>query len=216
MGLLQIHQAKALRGLHEDGHGPQVLQDLRAATDLMLRAVKVTARSVGREMSTLVVQKRHLWLCLADTINSPMSQPGLFGDTVENSAVQKQFEVISHILSLHLSLLVAEGDSLRLPLLLRHSSSLHPSGAVEPVISGVPSPSRPPPRGAAKPRARDPRTGKPEIIGTAHQEMGTAPILPPEGGRVVNPLFPFSFCSLKHQTLPNREQSKMVQTMVSR
>ncbi len=29
------------------------------------------------------------------------------------------------------------------------------------------------------------------MIGTALQEMVTAPLLPPEGGRVVNPLFPF-------------------------
>ncbi len=89
----------------------------------------------------------------------------------------------------HLSLLVAEGDPLRLPPLPHRSNSLHPSGAVEPVVGGVPSPSRPPPRGAAKPRARGPRTGDPEMIGTALQEMVTAPLLPPEEGRVVNPLF---------------------------
>ncbi len=89
----------------------------------------------------------------------------------------------------HLSLLVAEGDPLRLPPLPRRSNSFHPSGAVEPVVSGVPSPSRPPPRGAAKPRARGPRTGDPEMIGTALQEMVTAPLLPSEEGRVVNPLF---------------------------
>ncbi len=87
----------------------------------------------------------------------------------------------------HLSLLIAEGDPLRLP--PRRSNSLHPSGAVEPVVSGVPSPSRPPPRGAAMPRARGLRTGDPEMIGTALQEMVTAPLLPPEEGRVVNPLF---------------------------
>ncbi len=79
--------------------------------DLTLRATKVTARAVGRAMSTLVVQERHLWLCLADMrdtdkvwfLNSPVSQTGLFGDAVENfaqqfSAVQKQSETISHIL----------------------------------------------------------------------------------------------------------------------
>ncbi len=81
----------------------------------------------------------------------------------------------------HLSLLVAEGDPLRLPPLPHRSNSLHPSGAVKPVISGVP---RPPPRGAAKPRASGPRTGDPEMIGTALQEMVTAPLLPPEEGRV--------------------------------
>ncbi len=111
MALLQVHQAKALRGLHEGGHDPQVLQELRATTDLTLRATKVTVRSVGRAMSTLVVQERHLWLCLADMrntdkvrfLNSPVSQTGLFSDAVENfaqqfSAVQKQSEAISHIL----------------------------------------------------------------------------------------------------------------------
>ncbi|CAM4640296.1 unnamed protein product [Leuciscus chuanchicus] len=106
-----VHQAKALKDLHEGGHDPQVLQELRIATDLALRATKVTARSVGRAMSTLVVQERHLWLCLADMretdklrfLNSPVSQTGLFGDAVENfaqqfSAVQKQTEAIRHIL----------------------------------------------------------------------------------------------------------------------
>ncbi len=113
MALLQVHQAKALRDLHEGGHDPQVHHELRAATDLALRATKVTAQAVGRAMSTLVVQERHLWLCLADMrdtdkvrfLNSPVSQTaGLFGDAVENfaqqfSAVQKQSEAISHILT---------------------------------------------------------------------------------------------------------------------
>ncbi len=42
MALLQVHQAKALRDLHEGGHDPQVLQELRAATDLALWATKVS------------------------------------------------------------------------------------------------------------------------------------------------------------------------------
>ncbi len=102
MALLQVHQAKALRDLHEGGHDPQVHHELRVAMDLALRATT---------LSTLVVQERHLWLCLADMrdtdkvrfLNSPVSQTGLFGDVVENfaqqfSAVQKQSEAISHIL----------------------------------------------------------------------------------------------------------------------
>ncbi len=100
MALLQVHQAKALRDLHEGGHDPGVLSELRTATDLALRA-----------MSTMVVQERHLWLCLADIkeadkarfLNAPVSQTGLFGDEVENSAqqfsaAQKQTEAIRHIL----------------------------------------------------------------------------------------------------------------------
>ncbi len=62
-------------------------------------------------MSTLVVQERHLWLCLADMkeqekvqfLNAPVSQTGLFGDAVESfaqqfSAAQKQTEAIKHIM----------------------------------------------------------------------------------------------------------------------
>ncbi len=96
MALLQVHQAKALRDLHEGGHDPGVLSELRTATDLVLRATKVTARCLGRAMSTMVVQERHLWLCLADMkevdkarfLNAPVSQTGLFGDAVENFAQQ--------------------------------------------------------------------------------------------------------------------------------
>ncbi len=92
MALLQVHQAKALRDLHEGGHDLAVLHELRVATDLALRATKVTAQSLGRAMSTLVIQERHLWLCLADMkeqekvqfLNAPVSQTGLFGDAVES------------------------------------------------------------------------------------------------------------------------------------
>ncbi len=111
MALLQVHQAKALRDLHEGGHDLAVLHELRAATDLALWATKVTAQSLGRAMSTLVVQERHLWLCLTDMkeqekvqfLNAPVSQTGLFGDAVEScpqqfSAAQKQTEAIKHIM----------------------------------------------------------------------------------------------------------------------
>ncbi len=89
-------------------HGPR---ELRTAMDLALRAAKVTTRSLGRAMSTMVVQERHMWLCLADMreadkarfLNAPVSQTGLFGDAVENlaqqfSAAQKQTEAIRRIL----------------------------------------------------------------------------------------------------------------------
>ncbi len=111
MALLQVHQAKALKQLHEGDADPGVLQELRTATDLALRATKVTARALGQTMSTLVVQERHLWLTLADMreadkhrfLDSPISQAGLFGEAVEDfaqqfSAAQKQTEAFSHIL----------------------------------------------------------------------------------------------------------------------
>ncbi len=111
MALLQVHQAKALKQLHEGGADPGVLQELRTATDLALRATKVTARALGQTMSMLVVQERHLWLTLADMresdkhrfLDSPISQAGLFGEAVEDfaqqfSAAKKQTEAFCHIL----------------------------------------------------------------------------------------------------------------------
>ncbi len=111
MALLQVHQAKALKQLHEGDADPGVLQELRTATDLALRGTKVTARALGQTMSTLVVQERHLWLTLADMresdkhrfLDSPISQAGLFGEAVEDfaqqfSASQKQTEAFRHIL----------------------------------------------------------------------------------------------------------------------
>ncbi len=111
MAILQVHQAKALKEMHEDSSDPGLMQELRTATDLALRATKVTARSLGKAMSTMVVQERHLWLDLAEMkdvdkarfLDAPISQAGLFGDTVEGfaqqfSTVQKQTEAIQHIL----------------------------------------------------------------------------------------------------------------------
>ncbi|KAL0152682.1 hypothetical protein M9458_052405 [Cirrhinus mrigala] len=65
MATLQVYQAQALKHLHEGGPDQGVMQELRAATDFALRATKVTARSLGQVMSTVVVQERHLWLTLA-------------------------------------------------------------------------------------------------------------------------------------------------------
>ncbi len=111
MAILQVHQAKALKQVHEGSTDPGLMQELRTATDFALRAPKVTARSLGKAMSTMVVQERHLWLNLAEMkdadkahfLDAPISQVGLFGDTVEGfaqqfSAVQQQTEAIQHIL----------------------------------------------------------------------------------------------------------------------
>ncbi len=66
MALLQVHQVKALRNLHEGGHDPQVLQELRAATDLTLPVTGYGAvsescdvHSGGPEMPSLAVSGRH-------------------------------------------------------------------------------------------------------------------------------------------------------------
>ncbi|KAL0147457.1 hypothetical protein M9458_057242, partial [Cirrhinus mrigala] len=81
-----VYQAQALKRLHEGGPDQGAMQELLAATDFALRATKVTARSLGKVMSTVVVQERHLWLTLAQM--APVSQGGLFGDTVEDFAQQ--------------------------------------------------------------------------------------------------------------------------------
>ncbi len=111
MAILQVHQAKALKQVHEGSTDPVLMQELRTATDFALRATKVTARSLGKAKSTMVVQERHLWLNLAEMkdvdkarfLDAPISQGGLFGDTVKGfaqqfSAVQQQTEAIQHIL----------------------------------------------------------------------------------------------------------------------
>ncbi|KAL0193870.1 hypothetical protein M9458_012166, partial [Cirrhinus mrigala] len=103
--------AKVLKDLHEVVPDPELLHELRSATDYALRATKVTAQALGRAMSTMVVQERHLWLNLAEMrdaekarfLDAPISQSGLFGETVEEfaqqfSTVKQQTEAIKHIL----------------------------------------------------------------------------------------------------------------------
>ncbi len=100
MAILQVHQAKALKQVHEGSTDPGLMQELRTATDFALRATKVTARSLWKAMSTMVVQECHLWLNLAEMkdvdkarfLDAPISQAGLFGDTVEGFA--QQFSVL--------------------------------------------------------------------------------------------------------------------------
>ncbi|XP_051522633.1 protocadherin-15-like [Myxocyprinus asiaticus] len=77
MALLHVHQAKALKELHEGGPDPGVMQKLRSATDLAQWATEVKARALG--------------------------QAGLLGDTVKDfaqqfSTVKQQTEATQHIL----------------------------------------------------------------------------------------------------------------------
>ncbi|KAL0147528.1 hypothetical protein M9458_057156, partial [Cirrhinus mrigala] len=96
MAILQVYQAKVLKDLHEGVPDPELLHELRSATDYALQATKVTAQALGRAMSTVVVQERHLWLNLAEMrdaekarfLDAPISQTGLFGETVEEFAQQ--------------------------------------------------------------------------------------------------------------------------------
>ncbi len=49
-----------------DGSNPNssAFNELSSATDLALRATKMTAQAIGRSMASLVVLERHLWLNL--------------------------------------------------------------------------------------------------------------------------------------------------------
>ncbi len=203
MALLQVHQAKALKQLHEGDADPGVLQELRTATDLALRATKVTARALGQTMSTLVVQERHLWLTLADMresdkhrfLDSPISQAGLFGEAVEDfaqqfSAAQKQTEAFRHILprrSAAVSSPTAGCSPSACSSPKAPSCGLHlrSSSATTAAFTMAAAWSWPQESGAARPG-----TGDPEPRDPALQEMAIAPLLPPEEGRVEN------FCSV--------------------
>ncbi len=174
MAILQVHQAKALKQVHEGSTDPGLMQELRTATDFGLRATKVTARPLWKVMSTMVVQERHLWLNLAEMkdvdkarfLDTPISQAGLFGDTVEGfaqqiSAVQQQTEAIQHILPRRdapttaapsgpgLSLPVAVGALLRPPELLRPRLNRHLGRRVKPLTG-----ERRPPASQPGPKSR--------------------------------------------------------------
>ncbi len=226
MALLQVHQAKSLKQLHEGGADPGVLQELRTATDLTLRATKVTVRALGQKMSTLVVQERHLWLTLVDMreadkhrfLDSLISQAGLFGEAVEDFAQQfsaarsRRRRFVTSCPRWHpllsppyrwlqpLHLLIAESALLLPPPLLQlgHSSSLHNGHSVE--LAARKRRSLPPPLPSPwNARAGGvPETGDPVPLDPALQEMMTAPLLSPEESRVK---FSFSW-PFKKSTCP--------------
>ncbi len=156
--------------MHEGSTNPRLKQELPSATDLALRAREVAAQSLGKAMSTLVVQERRLWLSLAERsdvdkvsfLDALVSQAWLFGDTVEDcaqqfSAIQKQTEAIQHILPRRdaplrrrasPSLLVAVGALLWPPELLRPVLNRRPArrasrrSAAPPVFQLAPISSR--------------------------------------------------------------------------
>ncbi len=61
-----MYQAKLLKSLDESGPDPEVFKELQRAMDLALRAKKVTAQAIGRNMGNLVVLHRHLWFTLTE------------------------------------------------------------------------------------------------------------------------------------------------------
>ncbi len=214
MAILQVHQAKALKQVHEGSTDLGLMQELRTATDFALRVRKVTARSLGKAMSTMVVQERHLWLSLAEMkdvdkarfLDAPISQGGLFGDTVEGfaqqfSAVQQQTEAIQHILPRRDAPSTAAPGARpqsarrrgRPPELLRPRPNRHIGRCVEPLAGErrPPHPSQAPSRPGS--RRSGPDAGNPEMLEFAlsQETARTAPLLPPVEGREENLLFRF-------------------------
>ncbi|XP_077058206.1 uncharacterized protein LOC143710852 [Siphateles boraxobius] len=111
MAVLQVYQAKLLRSMDEAGPDPEAFRDLRSATDLALRATKATAQAIGRNMASLVVLERHLWLTLTDIkdaertkfLDAPVSSTGLFGPAVKGfseryTEAQKASQAMRHFL----------------------------------------------------------------------------------------------------------------------
>lgn len=92
MGLLQAYQADLLGDIKEgEVIDIDLLNELKAAADLTLRATKETAQAVGRSMGALVATERHLWLNLSGIkekdksvlLDAPLSDQGLFGNAVD-------------------------------------------------------------------------------------------------------------------------------------
>ncbi len=104
MAVLQVFQAKLLQFLKGRTVSPDVVNDLRAATDFVLMATKRAAQVIGRAMGFMVVQQRHLWLTLADLrdadrkvlLNAPITPSALFGDAVES--IIEQFSDVSQFM----------------------------------------------------------------------------------------------------------------------
>ncbi len=60
----RFFRLKALRDMHGGGHDPDVLKELHLTS--RHERQRLWHWSLGRAMSTLVVQEHHLWLCLVD------------------------------------------------------------------------------------------------------------------------------------------------------
>ncbi len=97
--------------MDESDPNPAAFSELRSATDLALRATKMTDQVIGRSIASLVVLERHLRLNLTEMkdadkisfLDSPVSPTGLFGPAVEGfaerfTAAQKSSQAMWHFL----------------------------------------------------------------------------------------------------------------------
>ena len=101
--MLQTYQAMCLAEIGSlmppDNPLAPLLDEVRVATDYMLRVSRCAALSLGRGMASTVVAQRHLWLTLSNVpdrdravyLDEPVSAEGLFGQSLE--AIQERFEL---------------------------------------------------------------------------------------------------------------------------
>ncbi len=193
MAIMQVHQAKALKQVHEGSTDPGLMQELRTATDFTLRVTKVTARSLGKAMSTMVVQERHLWLNLAEMkdvdkarfLDAPISQGGLFGSSSRPRRSSTSCPGVMHHPPLPpgpgLSLPVAVGALLRPPELLRPRPNRHIGRCVKPLAG----------------ERRPPCNGQPGDVGVCSfsGDGENSAASPPGGGPGGESSVSFCFCS---------------------
>ncbi len=212
MALLQVHQAKALKQLHEGGADPAGLQELRTAT----------ARALGQTRSTLVLQECHLWLTLADMresdklrfLDAPISQAGLFGEAVEGfaqqfSAAQQQTEAFRHILPRRSAAVSTPPLAAAPPSARRRARP--PAASTSAPARPQQQPSQRPQRGAGRRKAAQPVSapakpvkrqgkrrswdGQPGVSGSCSSGDGDRTTPSPRGGPGGESFVPFLFCS---------------------
>ncbi len=181
----RFFRLRALRYMHGGGHDPEVLKELHTAPDLTPRATKVMARSLGRAMSTLVVEERHLWMCLVDigtptkfgssrflyprlasSATQPVTWPSSSG--LHRSRVRRSnMSCLGGQLLLHPSASCSTQPARRrgrppasTPAPAPHPQQLSKSSAVELGVGRPPRPSWPPSTGGKR-RSKRPRDGRP-------------------------------------------------------
>ncbi len=171
------------------------MQELRTATDLALRATKVTARSLGKAMSTMVVQERHLWHAFSMPPSPRLGCSATLSRALPSSSRQCRSRPRRSSTSCHgrmhrqlrlplgpgLRLLVAVDALLRPPELLRPVLKRQLGRRVEP-LAGVRRPPRPI-RAPSRPgnRRSGPDASNPEMLEFAlsQETTRTASLLPP-------------------------------------
>ncbi len=127
MALLQVHQAKALKQLHEGDADPGVLQELRTATDLALRVRQAPLPGLP-DLPGRPIRRSGGGLC-----PTVLRRTEADGGVSSHPAPAVRCCLQPHRRLQPLRLLVAEGALLRPPppLQLGHNSSLHNGRSME-------------------------------------------------------------------------------------